>query len=97
MAMLFYVLGWIGTGLGVLMTGISMVSTIMAIRWSESNLGYGFAELLIRAAPALWLILGGLFVLAIGRILARLDEIALNTAVRTLDDDPGFPEREPDY
>lgn len=80
MALLFYALGVIGLGLGALFGGISVVATIQAVRWSNATIGYGLAEILMRAAPALWLLLGGLLLLAVGRVIARLDEIARNTA-----------------
>jgi hypothetical protein len=80
MALLFYALGVLGLGLGSMLTGVSVVATIQAVRWSNASVGYGLAEILLRAAPGLWLILGSLLILALGRVLARLDEIARNTA-----------------
>ena len=97
MVVLLYVLGWAGIGIGGLMTGISMASTLMAIRWTEANIGYGAGELLIRAAPGLGLLLASLLILALGRILARLDQIALNTAIRDIEEDRAYVDPDTDY
>ncbi len=86
MAIIFYLLGWIGILGGAGWAGYTLFQGIQNVlnAPAQSSMITGILDYLtnfglITASPGLWMLFAGLLLLAVGGILSRLSEIAYNT------------------
>jgi hypothetical protein len=86
MAVIFYLLGWIGILVGAGWAGYTLfqgIQNVVSAPSSQSMIS-GIIDYLtnfglLSASPGLWTLFSGLLLLAVGGILSRLSEIAYNT------------------
>ena len=86
MAVIFYLLGWIGILVGAGWAGYTLYGGVQSAMTNPSSQSMISAILdyltnfgLLSASSGLWMLFSGLLLLAIGGILSRLSEIAYNT------------------
>ena len=86
MAVIFYLLGWIGILVGAGWAGYTLFQGLQNVISSpaETSMLSGILDYLtkfglVAASSGLWMLFSGLLLLAVGGILARLSEIAYNT------------------
>jgi hypothetical protein len=83
MAVLFYALGWLAVLAGAGWVGYGLYTGASALPIGVDLLGYLTTVGLPAATPGVWIAFFGLFLVALGAVISRLDEIAYNT--RALD------------
>lgn len=83
MTVLFYLLGWVVFGIGSLWLSLAIWATVQTAQvggggqYAGAGAVIGF---LIAGGPAIGVILGGLLILGLGALMARLDRVKRNTA-----------------
>jgi hypothetical protein len=86
MAVIFYLLGWIGILGGAGWAGYNLFRGLQSVLAAPANnsqltgiLNYLTDYGILIASPGLWMMFAGLMLLGFGGMLARLSEIAYNT------------------
>lgn len=79
MAVIFYLLGWIGILGGAGWAGYTIFQGVRTTTALSDIINYLTNFGLLAASPGLWMLFSGLMLLAVGGVLSRLSEIAYNT------------------
>jgi len=81
LALVFYALSALSMFLGATLAVVAVAQVASRLQWPDDyDDGFVWGHMIVSAGPGLWLVLGGLLLLALGHILQRLDQIAANTA-----------------